>query len=291
MNNNRINDMFSFSLRMDRHLTKTEADRLVEAISDDAIVFNVDSISTELMECIMRDIRNFGQNFVFGNPLLKEGKQYIKETYGQIYDADDVIKHLRGNYHFDDKQFFKVEAFNGIIIYILVGDVGDNHDIIVQDMQKMGYFLSVEKPLKKDGQTLLQMRFEPITQKDETESIKENNKYFYHFTPSKNVSSIMATGLTPRCDNMYFSYPPRIYLVKSNVTMNDLYELGEDLSLKNLRDGVKGNYTLLGIYTDRLPENVHLFYDPNYEHGVFTTDTIPNTCIQVGQEYQFRYNH
>ena len=210
---------------------------------------------------------------------------------GQIYDADDVVKHLQGGYHLDDKQFFKVEAFNGIAIYLLIADVGENRDIIVNDMSKMGYFLSVEKPIEKEGYTLLQMRFEPITQKDETETIKKENKYFYHFTPSENVPSIMTTGLTPRNDNMFFSYPPRIYLIKGNVAMNDLYDIGEDLSLKNLKDGIKGKYTLLGIHTDRLPDTVHLFYDPNYEHGIFTTDTIPNNCIQVGQEYQFRYNH
>ena len=55
-----------------------------------------------------------------------------------------------------------------------------------------------------------------------------------------------------------------------------------------------GNFTYLSPRNDNmffLPDTVHLFYDPNYEHGVFTTDTIPNNCIQVGQEYQFRYNH
>lgn len=291
MSKNKINEMFSLSLRMGKHMTKNEADRLTEAISDDAVIFNIDSFSSDLMENINRDYRDFGQNYVYGNPLIKEGKQYIKETYGQIFDADDVIKHLRGTYHFADEQFYKVEAFNGIAIYLLIADIGENHDLIVNDMSKMGYFLSVEKPLEKDGHTLLQMRFEPITQKDETETIKKENKYFYHFTPSENVPSIMTTGLTPRNDNMFFSYPPRIYLVKSNVTMNDLYDLGEDLSLKNLKDGIKGKYTLLGIHTDRLPDTVHLFFDPNYEHGVFTTDTIPNNCIQVGQEYQFRYNH
>ena len=289
--NKKLNEMFSLSLRMGRHLTKNEADRLTEAISDDAVIFNIDSFSPDLMENINRDYRDFGQNYVYGNPLIKEGKQYIKETYGQIFDADDVIKHLCGTYHFADEQFYKVEAFNGIAIYLLIADIGENHDLIVNDMSKMGYFLSVEKPLEKDGHTLLQMRFEPITQKDETETIKKENKYFYHFTQSENIPSIMTTGLTPRNDNMFFSYPPRIYLVKSNVTMNDLYDLGEDLSLKNLKDGIKGKYTLLGIHTDRLPDTVHLFYDPNYEHGVFTTDTIPNNCIQVGQEYQFRYNH
>ena len=289
--NKKLNKMFSLSLRMGKHMTKNEADRLTEAISDDAVIFNIDSFSSDLMENINKDYRDFGQNYVCGNPLIKEGKQYIKETYGQIFDADDVIKHLCGTYHFADEQFYKVEAFNGIAIYLLIADIGENHDLIVNDMSKMGYFLSVEKPLEKDGHTLLQMRFEPITQKDETETIKKENKYFYHFTQSENIPSIMTTGLTPRNDNMFFSYPPRIYLVKSNVTMNDLYDLGEDLSLKNLKDGIKGKYTLLGIHTDRLPDTVHLFYDPNYEHGVFTTDTIPNNCIQVGQEYQFRYNH
>ncbi len=98
---------------------------------------------------------------------------FPKETYGKIYNADDVVKHLRANYHLDDRQFLKVEAFNGIAIYILTADVGDNRDIIVHDMQKMGHFLSVEKPLNKNGNLLLQMRFEPITQKDETEVIKQ----------------------------------------------------------------------------------------------------------------------
>lgn len=254
MNKNKTDEMFSLSLRMGKHMTRNEADRLTEAISDDAVVFNVNSLSPELMKIIKRDYRDFGQNFVYGNPLIKEGKQYLKETYGEIYDADDVVKHLQSNYHLDDTQFFKIEVFNGIVIYILIADVGENHDIIVNDMSKMGYFLSIEKPLEKDGQTLLQMRFEPITRKDETKIIKKENKYFYHFTPSENVSSIMTTGLTPRNDNMFFSYPPRIYLVKSNVTMNDLYDLGEDLSLRNLKDGVKGKYTLLGIHTNKLPE-------------------------------------
>lgn len=275
---------------MDKHLTKTEADRLVEAISDDAIVFNVDSFSNELIESIVKDYRIFGQNYVYGNPLLKEGKNYIKETYGRIYDADDVVKHLRGTYHFSDEQFYKVEAFNGIAIYLLIADIGENRDMIVNDMPKMGYFLSVEKQLNTNGHVLSQMKFEPITQKDETEMIKKENKYFYHFTPSENVSSIMAIGLTPRNDNMFFSYPPRIYLVKSNVTMNELYDLGEDLSLRNLKNGIKGKYTLLGIHTSRLPDTVRLFYDPNYVHGGFTTNTIPNDCIQVGQKYQFQYN-
>ena len=85
--NERKEEMFSLSLRIGKHLTKSEADRLSSAISEEAVVFDTDSFSKELIENIVRDYRSFGQNFVYGNPLLREGRQYLKETYEKSQES------------------------------------------------------------------------------------------------------------------------------------------------------------------------------------------------------------
>ena len=59
--------------------------------------------------------------------------------------------------------------------------------------------------------------------------------------------------------------------------------LGSRLNLYNQSKGNKNIYTIFEVDINKMPEDIKMFYDPNYEHGIFISDNLmPNIITKIG---------
>ena len=206
----------------------------------------------------------------------------IKEAYGDILQPDEVVKRIVRKYGYSTDLVKKVEMYHQVAVYVVVAKMGENVELIKEDMERMGYFLGfIGKPVTIEGMEFVELKFEPYCQMrdDRTDAIKSNNKFLYHWTPAYNLESVRANGLVPSHKNQYFNYPPRIYLIEESFSEGEIIGLGQSLCLSNKDSRNEGAYVLLAIDTTKLGESIRLFYDPNSVVGVYTEQAIPITAI------------
>ena len=216
---------------------------------------------------------------------------YLKEDVDEIMEPDDVVNSIKNKYHLPDTFVFKMEAYNKVYIYIITACVGINDKLIEDDMLKMGYFVGSKRNRDiGDGMTYQIQQFEPTSQKqiDETDNIKNNNDFLYHWTPEYNLNDILSHGLVPKHENKKFYYPNRIYFILSNTSTHDIDFLGQQLCLVNNIPQNNGNYVLLKINVKTLDDDVRFFYDPNSQIAVYTEQKIPNDKIEIVRRKNFK---
>ena len=204
-------------------------------------------------------------------------KTKMNEAFNDILPPDYVVNQIRNRYGLDKKFIKKVEYHNNVAIYIITALVGNNDSLIINDMMTLGYFLACQGPVQiVNGMSFKELKFEPLSQNqtDDTESIKEVNKKLYYWTPSYNVDSILKNGLIPSHKNTQFNFPPRIYLITSKTTSQNLYQIGFMLALNNSNENNKGDYCLFSVDITNLDDSVRLYYDPNSSIGVYTNEPI-----------------
>ena len=66
-----------------------------------------------------------------------------------------------------------------------------------------------------------------------------------------------------------------------------MMKLGNLLCKINTDSRNNGNYVLLRINMKNIDNNIHFYYDPNSEIGVYTEQTIPFTNIEKIGIYNF----
>lgn len=216
-------------------------------------------------------------------------KPTITEGFNDILPIEDAIEKIRYKYSIPEDSFISREGFNGIRMYIIIADIGENVISLEDDMRKMGYFVCSKREMDINGDLFQLIQFEPLKSimDNKTDYIKKYYKVLYHWTPAYNVENIMIQGLTPQNQNDYFSYPPRIYLTtESDLDIyGALYKLGQELCLMNNNPKNDGYYCLLEVELDNL--NIDLFFDPNSPIGVYTEDRIPKENIKILGKTQF----
>lgn len=220
-----------------------------------------------------------------------EDKQYLMESAGDSLPPDDVIENIVNKYQLDRRLIKKVERANKIYVYVITALIGENVDMIKNDMEIMGYFFGHSgREYLIDGQKYIQLQFEPYCQlqQDITDEIKTQFNALYHWTPEYHLDDIMTQGLIPLHENKVFNYPPRIYLIKGDVSFNDIKMLGDGLSRINDNENNNGCYVLLGIELSELDYDIKFYYDPNYRNGVFTEQRIPPEYIKVITREKFK---
>lgn len=210
----------------------------------------------------------------FDNPL-----RYINEdkSDGTSRPLGEVQNSMFDKYHFMDWQFQILNGRNGIEVCVIVPLIGENAEMVEKDMDAFGYFCSKRVEQSVGDMVFLQMKYEPSFQED-ISNIVQQYEYIYHVTPSENLQSIYHDGLTPKNSNTLFTYPPRVFLIKGDVT-----EKGQDLIAQMLfkasnRQKSEMEYTILKLQVDLIPD-IPFYYDPNHEHGIFTNETIPSAAI------------
>ena len=229
----------------------------------------------ESMEEIKKQYVNY--NFVtlhgFGNPLMKVDGKYVARQPKYGIPIDEAAHIIEETYHLDDWQIIKRKHQLSFVI----ADIDKNKTFIESDMKYLGYFLSFSEPIDIQGMHWLKMRFEPMRQSDESERIKQYG-LLLHISPTGNTENIMKQGITPQSKNKYFRYPNRVYLFKGDIEYRFLKRFGRSMAKANgLPDS--NAYTIFEVDTEKLPDNVIFYEDPNLDEGVYTEHAIPPSAI------------
>ena len=239
---------------------------------------NLPIIDIDILRKFSIDYRLIPQSTHYGDVL--SSLPYLKEAYGDIVEPDETVEKLRKHYHLNPSLVNKIESPNEIYIYVIVADIAVNIDLIIKDMEKLGYFLSLRRSYATvDNIEFVSLQFEPSCklQNNETENIKGAYEFLYHWTPTINVDSILKNGLIPCHGNNFFNYPNRIYLIKGDSNKNEIKFLGWSISCSsNEKD-----YTLLKIDIKNIGNDVNFYLDPNSQVGIYTEDVIPAECIKI----------
>jgi hypothetical protein len=122
------------------------------------------------------------------------------------------------------------------------------------------------KKLKEASQVLLKIEAKYDLELDRKFWPEE----LYHVTSDFNISKIRKIGLVPKSKNKISTHPERIY-----------FGVNKGFLISGLAPQLKlsGMSKLLIISTDKLPENVRFFRDPNYANGMYTLANIPAYAI------------
>lgn len=236
------------------------------------------------------DYRFFARKSSFCNMFVPVAEGYASSSSDKTEDPDSVISSLIDKYGFSKKwQVTKVMRANDISVLTVVADIEENLQMVNDDMDKAGYFLGFRKTLNIKGMQWQIVQFEPMFEFDQTESLKKYN-IAYHWTPQYNLQSILDDGFIPKTINKGFNYPPRIYFLNGAAPNDEIMKLGENLCIVNKNLENDGNYVLIKINTEKIPENVKFYFDPSMPNAMYTIDPIPANVITDITEYNFKDN-
>ena len=264
------------------YLTKQEKKRRLDNL------FDLDSLSIEEIESgYINPMMSLQPGY--GSNLFKHNGKYVNENDEKTVPAKQALKEITRKYGLMPWQTNVMRAFHGIDACLCIADIGNMVISIKEDMEQMGWFVSVMTMVTDpNGVNWLKMQFEPRYQKDQTEEIKRLYPILLHLTPLSNLDSILHNGLTPRCENLAFQFPNRVYMFSCDATESDIVNMGNALAATSAHKGHNFRYVVLAINCKALPDDVRLYYDPNYDYGVFTETTIRPQYIRPIREIQFR---
>lgn len=255
------------------------------------VEFENDTPNIDISKIDINILRNAYRDLILTPTLtVFSGKNKLRESFNDVLPPDDVVKAIIQKFNYDKQLIAKREAYNNIAVYVITAQIGKNDEVIEKEMNNMGYYLALKgEPIDVFGMIFKILQFEPYSQKlsDISSELKNNYDVLYHWTPQKNIDSILANGLLPRNNNDKFKYPPRIYLIKGDVTQYDLEILGSDLYRVDASVDNDGIYCLIEVDLHRLPDNIQFFYDSNSDIGVYTEQAIPKDCISLVGKCKF----
>lgn len=247
---------------------------------------NIDRIDEkELSECY----KDYKEQIIFKKPL---NILFLEDWEPRLitWEAEKAIKEIKQKYSLHDWQIYKAIAKNNGGIIVCIADIGDNVADIKQDMEKLGYHLGCETQKEdNNGRNWQYMQFEPVYSGDCTDYIRENCKLLFHWTPSSNMETIEKEGIVPKHNSKIFSYPEKVYLFTDKNNSQELKLSGFLFAKLNKQECIKEEieYSLLSIDVDKLPKDMHFFYDPNMEKAVYTEQVIPPEAITKNFKINF----
>lgn len=274
-----------------KYLREIIEENLKKLICEESeIVFDIDirNIPIEDLRKAYKDYRLVGSSMMYGHPLYEP--HAIREAVGDICEPDEAIKEIITKYQLPQSLAYKMEHHHNIYVYHIVSLVGINDDLVENDMEKLGYFLSARgNVVVIDGMKFQLMQFEPTSQLqgDITDEVKEKFDTLKHWTPSYNVASIMENGLIPSHKNSMFKYSPRTYLMESGLSDDEMAYIGQQLCFSNKNPNNNGFYSLLNVNIKDLDESVRFFYDPNSNIGIYTEQPLEKDRISVHAVVKF----
>lgn len=258
------------------YITEEQYNKLLSALLSESL--NIDRIDEkELSECY----KDYKERIIFKKPL---NILFLEDWESRMitWEVEKAIKEIKQKYSLHDWQIYKANAENNVGIIVCIADIGDNVADMKQDMEKLGYHLGCEtQKADNNGRNWQYMQFEPIYSGDCTDYIKGNCLLLFHWTPSANIEAIKKEGIVPKPDSNVFSYPERVYLFTDKNNFQKLKLLGLLFSKLDKQESINDEieYSLLFISVNKLPKDMHFFYDPNMEKAVYTEQTIPSYSI------------
>ena len=278
-----------------KNIIKESLTMVLETISDNSLniedFFDINSLSAKDIKSIATDISIFFQCEGYCSNISDEGETIINENTNVTMPIGQLRQELK-KLGFKNWQVKSQIAHNKVRVVILYADIAKNTNIIVSKMSSYGWIkASISKPKVVHGVPIRVMSFDPEEQKSLTKEAR-HYKYLYHWTPYKNLSSILNNGIEARSENDYLSYSPKVFLMKGDVSKREASSLGWRLFRMNnsLKDG---HYALLRITTEKVPENIEFYGDSRYPYGYFTKETIPSSCLELFGDitYQDKFNY
>ena len=226
---------------------------------------------------------------VFGGPFMLNEDLEIELFEPQptrTCSIEEVTKIGRALLGLDPGWVKTLIAANKIETCVLTLDKFDNINFIIEGMKAFGWSFSYDKTTIKDQRVFKSLHFDPMFQDVVNEEIK-NCSLLKHWTPFYNFNSIMQNGLIPKSNNFIFSYPPKIHLIKGTVDNYQIMKIGSQLCLANKDSRNDKNYVLLNINAKDLLDKIDFFYDPRYEWGYYTKQSIEKQYISKNKDFKF----
>ena len=222
----------------------------------------------------------------YANPLTISmlNKSKIDEGLTRTYPINKTISHISSYFNLHPRQIVKkVSAENEIShILVFIPSIKDNVQVMIEAMKSCGYYLGSPKLENIKPNTWVWLQFEPKTQEDNSEQIRNEEKTLMHLTPINNLRKIQSIGFSPRCKNELFNYPNRLYFLRGSQDKNEIMNIGQQLCDANSSVDNEGKYALITLDLSRIPSEVNFSMDPNYPYGIFTTNNIrPDVITNV----------
>ena len=112
-----------------------------------------------------RDYRLTPYITVFGDVLSDD--PCLAENISWVLPAHTAVHKIAQKYMLPLSFVTKRDVLNQLYIYIIIGKIGVNAKLIAEDMQKMGYVLSMtHEPQEFNGMLFQVLQFEPYQQKE-----------------------------------------------------------------------------------------------------------------------------
>lgn len=274
----------------ENELKKIIAETVKRVLNESSLIDEIDitQIPIEVLRQGYFDYRLVPQSTMYGNVLYEPAT--ITEAVNNVLPPDTVVNNIIIKYRIPQQFVIKVEHYHKKYVYVITSCIGKNDKLIEDDMNKMGYFLGARGNVVEIQNMRFQtLQFEPSSQLQEniTDLVKSKFDILYHWTPSYCVEGIQRDGLIPNHKNEVFNYPPRTYLMEGNYSDEQMWNLGQQLCIKNNNPNNNGTYNLIIVDIENLDDSIKFFYDPNSEIGIYTEQPIPSDRIQVGKTVQF----
>lgn len=278
-----------------KKIIKESLTMVLETISDDPLhiedFFDINSLSAKDVKSIATDISVFFAGKGYYSNISDDGETIINENTNVTMPIGQLRQELK-KLGFKNWQIKSQIAFNKVRVVILYADIAKNTNIIVNKMASCGWVkASVSNPKVLYGVPIRVMTFDPEEQKSLTKEARRYH-YLYHWTPYKNLNSILNNGIEARSENDYLSYSPKAHLMKGDISKSEASSLGWKLFRMNnsLKDG---HYALLRITMAKVPENIEFYGDSRYPYGYFTKETIPSLSLDLFGEiiYRDKFNY
>ena len=231
---------------------------------------------------------DYGKNIICASITNPMSCYCIHEGINMTYPIEMTVEFAKKTFGLCDEQIVVGENFNGIkCIIVTIPTISDNLKRVVKAFNTCGYFLSYPKREKIPQNEWVTLQFEPIHQKEVGDVIRKEENFLYHITPSRNFNKIKHIGLSPRTKNDVFDYPDRVYYIRGSLGLNKTLLLGYTLYQSVESEKKDGNYSILKINLNELPEYIEFYYDSNFEYGVYSLNNIHPSLITMVEEINY----
>lgn len=273
-----IKEQVSKILQEHNVLTKKQTETTSFRIED---LWNLSSLTKKQIQSLNTDLsvfvcgNNYGDALQYDNNRLKIFETVEKRTY----TFEEVKKQLKSKLDFQDWQIKEQQGANNIKLVLLFSLINQNSQIVISEMEIMGWTKSYTTPTKIiNGVPIVAISFDPLYQPSINSTVRQWD-YLLHLSPLYNKENILKKGLIPFSKNTKFDYPPRLHFLKPTIPQMKLYEIGKQLCQANINSLNDGNYCLFRIDLSKVSKDIEFFFDPRYEYGIYTKQKIDNNAI------------
>ena len=205
-----------------------------------------------------------------------------KETvYPSKIVHDEIMNRFNmKSWQVEPQEFNKIKIYNFIKqignyeagkIIITVPELDDNCQRVINAMKEYGYIPIQDIVKIKDGYVWKYILFNPVAKFDCNKWMKSYCDIIYHMTRHSNNESIKTSGLVPK--TFRNTNDKRLYYYCGNVR-DRLY-----LKMMKVVLGENEIVDIMPVYVDKVINQKTFYYDPNFDHSVFTNEIISPDCI------------